>query len=186
MPARPILIDIPTELESSRLLLRCPRPGDGIALNSVIIKSISELQPWFPWAKQIPSIEDSEEVCRKFSAEFILRKDLVFHIFTRDNLELIGSCGLHRINWDVPSFEIGYWLSTSATGNGYMTEVVNTLSDFCLNKLGAKRVEIRMDDRNEASWRVAERAGFKHEATLTNNDVDATGQARSTRIYLRT
>ena len=32
--------------------------------------------------------------------------------------------GLHRIDWAVPKFEIGYWARTSHAGRGYITEDV--------------------------------------------------------------
>jgi len=61
----PILLDIPESFETERLLIRVPRPGDGLAFNAAILESFDDLQPWMPWAKERPSIEKTEENSRK-------------------------------------------------------------------------------------------------------------------------
>jgi RimJ/RimL family protein N-acetyltransferase len=42
-----------------------------------------------------------------------------------------------------------------------------------------------MDDRNVASWKLAERAGFTLEALLRFDSITPTGEPRSTRVYAR-
>ena len=49
----------------------------------------------------------------------------------------------------------------------------------------AQRVEIRMDDLNVRSWRVAERAGFTLEGVLRADRLTVTGTLSNTRIYAR-
>ena len=41
----PIMLEIPMELHSERLLLRAPRFGDGAVINAAVIESINELAP---------------------------------------------------------------------------------------------------------------------------------------------
>jgi RimJ/RimL family protein N-acetyltransferase len=40
------------------------------------------------------------------------------------------------------------------------------LTRWCLETLNLERLELRMDEANTASMRVAERAGYHHEGTL--------------------
>ena len=42
----------------------------------------------------------------------------------------LGSSGLHRIDWDVPKFEIGYWCRTSLARRGYITEAVAKIEEY--------------------------------------------------------
>ena len=42
-----------------------------------------------------------------------------------------------------------------------------------------------MDERNAASRRVAERAGFTFEGTLRRDALDTNGEPRNTRVYAR-
>ncbi|MCB0336987.1 MAG: GNAT family N-acetyltransferase [Bdellovibrionales bacterium] len=179
----PVLIDFPSECESGRLLIRAPLPGDGKVVNDAILESFEELRHWMAWAQNRPSVEDSETVVRNASADFALRKDLVFFMFLKETGQFIGGTGLHRINWAVPKFEIGYWCRTSQTGKGYVKEAAARLATFAFEDLGAQRVEIRADAKNERSWRIPEKLGFSFEATLRNDARTPQGELRDTRVY---
>jgi len=185
----PILIDVPERIETERLVLRAPRAGDGPLVNHAIGESHAELAPWMPWAGTMPSVDESEIHCRRQQARFILREDFVLLIFLRQadgsEGELVGGTGLHRIDWPLRRFEIGYWRKTGCHGRGYLTEAVRALARLAFDTLDARRVEIRMDDNNAPSWRVAERAGFTLEALLRFDSATPAGAPRSTRIYAR-
>ena len=75
--------------------------------------------------------------------------------------------------------------SFSYDGRWDTTEAVQALSRMAFDRLGARRVEIRMDARNEPSVRVAERAGFTFEGALRQDTLDPAGQPRDTRVYAR-
>ena len=62
---------------------------------------------------------------------------------------------------------------------------MRALARMAFDALDARRVEIRMDDRNERSSKLAERAGFTLEALLRFDSVTPAGEPRSTRIYAR-
>jgi hypothetical protein len=40
---------------------------------------------------------------------FLERTELRMHFYLKGIETLVGSSGLHRIDWGVPKFEIGYW-----------------------------------------------------------------------------
>src|SRR6187455_566364 len=80
----PILIDVPSRIETKRLVLRVPRAGDGPLVNDAIGVSHAELAPWMPWAGTMPSVDESEAHCRRQQARFLLREDFVFFMFVRD------------------------------------------------------------------------------------------------------
>lgn len=185
----PVLIDVPMQLSTDRLILRCPQPGDGPVANEAERESIQELRPWMPWARPDKSVDESEAYCRRMQARYLLREELALFIFERDVLgregRLIGGTGLHRIDWSLRSFEIGYWRRRGCGGSGHATEAVRALVRFAFDRLAARRVEIRTDDANRLSWRVAERAGFTLEALLRGDSLTALGEVRSTRVYAR-
>ena len=185
----PLLIDLPEHLETDRLLLRPPRRGDGRILNDAVRASHEELAPWMPWAATVPSVDESEAHCRRQQARFLLREDLVLLIFLRTADggagELVGATGLHRIDWTARKFEIGYWRRSGCAGSGLLTEAVRAVARLAFDVLDARRVEIRMDDANVRSWKLAERAGFTLEALLRFDSATSAGEPRSTRIYAR-
>jgi RimJ/RimL family protein N-acetyltransferase len=184
----PILRNFPDHLTTERLLIRAPRPGDGAVLNAAVRESWEALQPWMPWASgPPPALVDSEQTVREAYARFIRREDLWLLLFHEESNALVGSSGLHRINWDVPRFEIGYWVRTSYGGQGYITEAVRAITAFAFGVLDARRVEIRCDARNERSAAVARRAGYPLEAVLHNDDRHhATGELRDTLVFAQT
>ena len=185
----PILIDVPERIETERLVLRVPQAGDGRRVNDAIGFSHAELAPWMPWAGTMPTVEESEAHCRRQQARFLLREDFVFLILDPTKSggegELVGATGLHRIDWALRKFEIGYWRKTGCEGRGFVTKAVRAVARLAFDALDARRVEIRTDDNNAPSWRVAERAGFTLEALLRFDSATPAGEPRSTRIYAR-
>ncbi|MBK6863039.1 MAG: GNAT family N-acetyltransferase [Ideonella sp.] len=185
----PLLIDVPERIETARLLLRPPRPGDGTILCAAVGETLAELAPWMPWAQAAPTPQDSELQCRRMHAKFTSREDLVYFMFERaaDGAEgaFVGGTGLHRIDWSVPRLEIGYWRRAGFEGRGLVAEAVRALARMAFDALGARRVEIRMDPRNACSVRVAERAGFTFEGVLRQDSVDVKGAGRDTHVYSR-
>ena len=203
----PMLIDVPERIETARLVLRVPQRGDGAAVNAAVAETMPELAPWLPWAGSMPTLDESEMHCRRQQARFILREDLAMLMFERGagggdgrlvgtdverrlvgaDVEgrLVGGLGLHRIDWPLRRFEIGYWRRAGFEGRGLVTEGVVAIARMAFDALDARRVEIRMDDSNERSWKVAERAGFTLEAVLRFDSTTPQGEPRSTRVYAR-
>ncbi|GGD53945.1 GNAT family N-acetyltransferase [Paenibacillus nasutitermitis] len=179
----PILRSFPEQFESDRLLIRAPLWNDGILVNEAVKESIEELRPWMPWADKIPSEEESEINIRQSRLQFLERTDLRLLIFLKQTGDLVSSSGLHRINWVARKFEIGYWIRTSLSGKGYMTEAVDAITTFAIDELQANRIEIRCDSRNFRSERIAQRLGFILEGILRNNDYAVDGSLRSTKIF---
>jgi RimJ/RimL family protein N-acetyltransferase len=95
----------------------------------------------------------------------------------------VGGSGLHRIDWSVPRFEIGYWCRTGFAGHGYITEAVRGITRLAFDHLGARRLEIRSDPLNRRSASVAERVGFRLEGELRNAELGADGEPRNTLVF---
>ena len=183
---KPILLDVPEQLVTERMLLRIPRPGDSRFTWPAIVESQAELAPWMPWAYPQANEPGVEELCRRAAANFLMREQFHYLLFLRGTDTCIGTCGTPRLNWKVPSFEIGYWLRTPHCGKGLMNEAVVAVERLCFETFKAARVEIKCDERNTRSRRVAERAGYQLEATLRHDERDPRGELRNTCIYGKT
>ena len=70
----PLLIHVPERIDTERLIIRCAQPGDGALLNAAVCDSLDALRPYVPWAGAVPTLADSEAVCRKGQARFRLRE----------------------------------------------------------------------------------------------------------------
>ena len=186
--ANPILRDLPASIETARLLMRPPRSGDGAAVHEAIVESLPALRRFLaslPWVAEEQTRESAEVFCRNAESNFLARRDLPFLLLGRESGRLVGACGLHRTNWEVPKTEVGYWVRASESGKGYVTEAVNGLVAFALGVIGAERIEIITDAENLASRRVAERCGFTLEGILRRERRAPQGSLRDTCIYAR-
>ena len=175
----------PNYLETERLVLVSPRASDAREVARSIRESYRELHIWMPWVRRRPTLAETEAFCRKAARDFSTGREYPFLIRLRDNGRLLGSAGLVRGDKMVPKFEIGYWLCTNFTGQGYATEAVRSLTQFARRHVRVRRLEIRTDVRNTRSAAVAERAGFKLEAVLHQDARDNRGRLRDTRIFVK-
>ena len=182
-PVSPLLIPLPEELDGPRVRVRCYRPDDAQALWEAVNESRAHLEPWMPWAAAYHSVDDARTTNARIQARWLLREDLTMGIFERESGRFLGGSGLHRVNWDIRAFEIGYWVRRSAEGHGYVTEAVQVLTRMAFDGLQANRVEIRMDASNTRSRRVPERLGFVLEGTLRNSAAGTERGPRDTHIY---
>jgi RimJ/RimL family protein N-acetyltransferase len=184
----PVLLDLPTAIDTERLLMRPPRAGDGPLLLAAITESLPELRRFLaslPWVAAEQTIESSELYCRNAHANFVARKDLPFLLFEKASGELVGASGLHHIVWGTPKVEVGYWVRASKSRNGFVSEAVQALSAYAFDHLHAVRLELITDEDNQRSRRVAERCRFTLEAILRNERRAPTGDLRNTCIYAR-
>lgn len=179
----PVLLDLPDAIETDRLVLRSPLPGDGPAMNAAILDTWGALHRWMPWARERPTVEQTEQIARQHRASFITRADLPMFMFLRDGKTVVGSTGLHRMDWSVPRFEIGYWIRRTHEGQGYVSEAVRALTRFAFGTLEAERVEIHCSHHNERSQRVAERCGFILEGRLRNHRRGPAGELEDMMVY---
>ena len=185
----PVLLDVPDQFATERLVMRAPRPDDGPVVNASLLETLEDIRR-FPasmiWAMEEQPVEKSEEFARRGAASWLLRADFPMLGFRRDTGEHVLNCGLHRFNWETRVFEIGWWCRKRFQGQGFLTEAARHMTEFAFKQLGARRVWCGTNEENERSWRVAERLGFEHEGTLKSERCDPDGTRRTMRVYAMT
>ena len=85
-----------------------------------------------------------------------------------NNSQLAGIISLHSIDFANHRAEIGYWLVKEARNKGIGTASVELLTDYGLMTMGFRRIDALVDNRNEASKRLLEKAGYQFEGLLKN------------------
>jgi RimJ/RimL family protein N-acetyltransferase len=78
---------------------------------------------------------------------------------------LIGSVTLFALG-DSRRGEIGYALASAFQGRGHASEALRLAIGYAFGALGLARIEADVDPRNEPSWRLLQRLGFRREALL--------------------
>ncbi|MFH8384568.1 GNAT family N-acetyltransferase [Kitasatospora sp. NPDC018058] len=64
---------------------------------------------------------------------------------------------------------VGYWLLATARGRGLATRATTAVTRWGVRTAGVRRIELYHDVDNQASCRVATRAGFPYEGTLRDS-----------------
>ncbi|HEY4154399.1 MAG TPA: GNAT family protein [Puia sp.] len=171
------------KIETERLIIRCYEPGDAAKLHEAITLSMDHLSPWMPWINQeAGAVAGKLDRIRLFRGEFDLGKDYVFGIFNKSEDQLIGSTGLHtRVGEGAR--EIGYWISARHLNQGFALEAVSALikTGFEIEKLF--RIEIHCNVENIRSQAIPRKLGFRLEAILKSNPLDADAFPRETMIW---
>lgn len=180
---RPILLDVPAEFHGDRIALRPFRDADAGSVHLAIAASREHIRPWLPWADFHTSESDTLEFIRRTQSEWAVRQSFGMGIFSAADGSFLGGIGLHPRNWQVPSFEIGYWIAKQAEGRGYVTDAVKLLTRFAFERVRAQRVMIRCDTRNVRSKAVPERLGYTLEGTMRRDFVDGDGVPRDSLVY---
>lgn len=187
MPSPAILRHVEPELHTDRLVLRCPREGDGELVHEAVVESLDALRAWpasVPWAMGEPSVAASEIFCRESLAAFTRRSALTYFAFDRTGA-FVASTDLHGIDWAIPKFELGYWCRSSRQRQGLTGEAIAALVRYAFDSLGAWRVGVRTDEANVASRRLCETVGLQLEGILRNDRITPAGVLCNTCVYAR-
>jgi RimJ/RimL family protein N-acetyltransferase len=181
MPATPFIAPLSITLDD--LTIRSYQPGDGPAIQQAVVSSYDHLKPWIGWATTEQTIEESEALCRRFYAEYLLNQDFVLGFWL--NGELAGGTGYHLregpLEWH--NAEIGMWVRASYAGHGLGTRVLRALLAWGFETWGWERLSWHCDPENIASARVAEKSGMQLEGTLHANRLGSNGERRDTHVY---
>lgn len=165
------LLDIPTQLETERLILRLLDESDAAELFARMEASREFLSQYLGWAvdKFLTEADTVAEI-RRYRACFYSRDDLHYFLFEKSSGEMVGSAGGHCSMLRTPTWEIGYSLFEPYLGNGYATEGVKAVLQYMIEVLKAKRIELVIQEKNEPSQRLAKRLGFTHELTQREHE----------------
>jgi ribosomal-protein-serine acetyltransferase len=157
-----LLLDLPTRLETERLVLRSYAPGDGPLLYQVGERNRDHLQRYESGNSllSIHSAEEGEILARELALAFAARQYFLWGVFEKTGGAFVAQMYVGVVCWETPEFEIGYIADCEHEGKGYITEAVRAILSFAFENLLAHRTNIHCADTNTRSQKVAERCGF--------------------------
>jgi aminoglycoside 6'-N-acetyltransferase len=180
-----LLLDIPTCIETERLYLRSYQPGDGPWYCAMSQKNRSHLKRYESdnVAMGIKSEEDAEILMRDLAVDWIARNCFFLGAFDKRTDEFVAQIYVGPVNWELPEFQIGYFVDQEHEGQGYITEAVKATFNFVFTYLNAYRIQLKCDDTNVRSLRVAERCGMVKEGHIRENKRNSDGVYSGTLYY---
>jgi RimJ/RimL family protein N-acetyltransferase len=166
------VLDPDYPIHTDRLRLRALGPADADAMFAY--KSRADVCRYLPH----PPLTHAQVVERMAGTHTRSTLDdegqaLFVGVELRESGELIGDLVLFWHSREHRAGEIGYVLAPEHTGHGYATEAARELLRLGFDAergLGLHRITARLDPRNAASARVAERLGMRREAHLVQNE----------------
>lgn len=148
-------------IETARMILRPWDPRDAEALHAALDMSRAALERWTPWVLAGSDTLDAlRDKLRTYAESFSAGVEWRYAMIARGDDRILGGASLHpRIG--PGAIEIGYWVATPATRQGFATEAAEALTAEALRGVDIERIEIRCDPANAASMRVPERLGYR-------------------------
>jgi RimJ/RimL family protein N-acetyltransferase len=158
---------IPVRILTGRLTLRPLRQEDArdwFAFRSNA--SVNRYQGWVPG--QIQDVYDF--IKNRISPEFD-RPGTWFQlaILLSENNRLIGDIGIHFLETDRFTVELGYTLDHDYQGLGYASEAVGAVTEYLFNQCGKHRIFASIDPGNDKSIGLVKRLGYRQEAHFRKN-----------------
>jgi len=170
-------------LTTKRLILRPLLNSDQDAMVETIM-SDSEVMEWLPGSDETSTLKGQREVALAYIKDFTEPWDKfgfgVFAVCIRD-IDLgpvgsfIGYCGFISAQIDGAGPELAYAISKAMWGKGLVTESVIACLDWIFMEPKIPRVYAVTDNENNASRRVVEKVGMKHEKDVDLYDSVAKG-----------
>lgn len=120
-------------------------------------REISRWTATIPWPYRE---DDASSWIRTHSSVWAEGRGAPFAIVEGDDA-LLGSIGLHSVDWDSRTAVAGYWVAAWARRRGVATAALGLVIGWSIETLGLQAVELTTMIGNRASERVAEKAGFR-------------------------
>lgn len=149
-------------LESERLILRRFRESDAKELYEGYINQEEFL---YYANKEKKTLEEEIDSLKGIDDKYNNLDYYNWLITLKDNNKIIGGINLNVDNYN-ESLEFNYAIDNRYTCNGYMTEALNLIKDFCLNEIKVNRLYGGCEINNISSKRVMEKCDFKYEGIL--------------------
>ena len=152
------------ELESDRLLLRRMKEDDALEIFNGFVNQEGFL---YYANKKKRTLEEQINSLKGIDSKYLKDDYYNWVITLKDTKEIIGSINL-RVEEINETVEFNYVIDERVCGNGYMTEALNLVKDYCFNELDINRFQGGCCVENIASKRVMEKCNMECEGILRN------------------
>ena len=146
-------------LGDAEFILRPSAERDVASIRAVY--SEPDIRYWMGWDGELPDDVEARANIGRAADAWRNGTWAVFRIVDAATGEVVGGVNLRFGDFELA--EVSYCLRASVRGRGLATRAVRLVSRWAFDELGIERIELRTHPENEASCRVAERAGFRRE-----------------------
>ena len=152
-------------LEGKRVFVRPPMLGDYPKWFEVRGNNRDFLTPYEPiWPENCLDQVFFQKRLARQAKDWKADQGYCFLIFSNDDGALLGGININNVVRGAAQFaSLGYWLSESAQGQGYMGEALQLIIEFSRDVLMLHRLNAACIPDNERSRKLLLAAGFSEE-----------------------
>ncbi|HTW82588.1 MAG TPA: GNAT family N-acetyltransferase [Candidatus Sulfotelmatobacter sp.] len=148
-------------IETARLLLREPEPGDAQALRDYRVRNAERFDRWDPsLGDQVERHLEWIEYVRGRRYEGRAATFVGFDRAAVDGKPIV-TVGLSGFGSDPPAAMVDYTLDAGYEGRGYASEAVRGVLDYAARELGMRQFSATYDPANLRSGALLQRLGFQ-------------------------
>jgi len=153
------------ERPAKEIAIRPYQASDARSLWEAARESLSDIHPWMPWCHPDYTVEEAQAWYQVQAEAWANRTFYEFAITSSDG-HYLGACGVNQLDAVNRRANLGYWVRSSAAGQGVAPAAVKLLSEWAFEHTDLIRLEILVATGNIRSLRVAEKAGAEREGIL--------------------
>lgn len=154
---------LPESIIADRIVLLKREHDHDEDMWEAIEESRSDIRKYLFWVDKNNTFADIVSATDLFHKSWEDDQEWGFDIYDLTTHRFLGCIGVHNIKFADQNAELGYWLRSSETKKGYMTEAVLAIEKE-LFEHGMHRVTICCDANNKNSANTAKRAGYALES----------------------
>ena len=159
-------------VHAGRLLLRPWSEGDVEVL--VAAYGDEAIQRWH--ARTVASVREARALIDEWIAGWAAETAARWAVVDTTADEVAGQVALRTIDQQEGEAELSYWVMPQSRRSGVAAESVRALSGWAFDELGLHRLELHHSVLNPASCRVASKADFVLEGTMSQKTAHADGR----------
>ncbi|MBQ9794366.1 MAG: GNAT family N-acetyltransferase [Clostridia bacterium] len=152
-------------LQTKHLTLRPFTDGDLYDVNEYM--ATEEVSRYLRWTPHL-NLRETRGYLEFIQKRYRKGQHADWAVVLNDTGKVIGNCGFTSVDITNECCELGYVLSPSYWGKGYMDEALAALLEVAFQRLEANRVILQILEGNDASVRFALRNGFREEGREVN------------------
>jgi len=131
------------------------------------------------------TLEETESFLYSVSEEWRQEQPMDYEFGVELDGHVIGAVSVY-LNEDRTEGEMGWILNKRFWRQGYMMEAAGAVRDFAIQRLDVRQLVAHCDARNEPSWRLMEKLGFRLKDDSGSRTYSKTGEEAAEKTYIFT
>lgn len=143
------------------------KPEDALHLNKLLVSNTNHLKRFLPKTLAANrTLESTKSYISSKIKSMNNKQEFVYTIKVIPTKNIAGLIILKHIDWQKKQGEFAYCIGKKHEGQGWMTEAIVASSQFAIENLGLKTLQIIAHKNNFGSVKVAEKSGYIWKKTL--------------------